>query len=147
MAQMHNTGSQTHVRHLGVHSGKPMGMRGVKRRNTNHREAFTNRIHKVISRIQIRIENFMCSSVRSNQPPHPVRRRKPPQLPFNAPIDGDAMQGYWTVAGATTACNAADDFDKIATFSRTVRLIIGVAAFALGILVGAGVAAWVIPPV
>jgi hypothetical protein len=42
-----------------VHSSKPMGMRGVKRRNTNHRAAFTNRIHKGISRIQIWIENFM----------------------------------------------------------------------------------------
>jgi hypothetical protein len=58
---------------------------------------------------------------------------------------GDAMQGYWTVASATVASNAADDFDKIATFSWTVRLIISVAAFALGILFGAGVAAWVTP--
>jgi hypothetical protein len=60
---------------------------------------------------------------------------------------GDAMQGYWTVAGATVASTAADDYDKIATFNRAVRVTIGVAAFALGALVGAGVAAWVMPPV
>ena len=63
MEQMHNT-AQAVKRTFGirrVYSGKPMGMRGVKRRNTNHREAFTNRIHKGISRIQIRIENFMST--------------------------------------------------------------------------------------
>jgi hypothetical protein len=36
-----------------------MGMRGVKPRNTNHREAFTTRFREGTSRIQIRIENFM----------------------------------------------------------------------------------------
>jgi hypothetical protein len=61
MVQMHNTGPAVKLTFgiCRVHPGKPMGMRGVKRRNTNHREAFTNRIHKAISRIQIRIENFM----------------------------------------------------------------------------------------
>jgi hypothetical protein len=42
-----------------IHSSKPMPMRGVNRLDTNHPEAFTNRIRKGISRIQIRIENFM----------------------------------------------------------------------------------------
>jgi hypothetical protein len=36
-----------------------MGMRGVKRRNTNHWEGFTGLLRKGSSRSQIRIENFM----------------------------------------------------------------------------------------
>lgn len=47
MARMHNTGPIV------------MGMRGVKRHNTNRREAFTGLFRKGSSRIQIRIENFM----------------------------------------------------------------------------------------
>jgi hypothetical protein len=63
MAQMHNTGPAVKLTFgiRRVHSSKPMDMRGVKRRNTNHREAFTIRTHKGISRIQIRIENFMST--------------------------------------------------------------------------------------
>jgi hypothetical protein len=50
MAQMHNTGPAVKL---------TFGICRVKRRNTNHREAFTNRIRKGVSRIQIRIENLM----------------------------------------------------------------------------------------
>ena len=35
------------------------GIRETRRRSTNRRETFTDRIHKGISRIQIRIESFM----------------------------------------------------------------------------------------
>jgi hypothetical protein len=42
-----------------AHSGKPTGMRGMKCHSTNQQEAFMNRIHKGVSRIQIRIESFM----------------------------------------------------------------------------------------
>jgi hypothetical protein len=61
MARMHNTGPAVKLAFgiCRVHSGKRMGMRGAKPRNTNHREAFTDRFHKEFSRIQIRIENFM----------------------------------------------------------------------------------------
>ena len=61
MAQMHNTGPAVTLTFgiCRVHSDKPMGMWGVKPRNTNHRKAFTVRFHKEFSRIQIRIENFM----------------------------------------------------------------------------------------
>jgi hypothetical protein len=31
--------------------------------------------------------------------------------------------------------------------SRSVRVVVGVAVFALGILAGAGIAAWLVPPV
>jgi hypothetical protein len=61
MAQMHNTGLAVKLT-FGIcreHSGKPTGMRGAKHRNTNHREAFTNRLRKEINRIVTRIENFM----------------------------------------------------------------------------------------
>jgi hypothetical protein len=61
MAQVHNTRPAVEFTFgiCRVHSGKLMGMRGVQPRNTNRRETFTDRIHKGISRIQIRIENFM----------------------------------------------------------------------------------------
>jgi hypothetical protein len=61
MAHMHNTGPAVKLTFgiCRVHSSKPMGMLGAKRRNTNHPEAFTIRFHKEISRIQTRIENFM----------------------------------------------------------------------------------------
>jgi hypothetical protein len=39
--------------------GKLTDMGGTRRRNTNHRETFTDPTHKGISRIQIRIESFM----------------------------------------------------------------------------------------
>jgi hypothetical protein len=42
---------------------------------------------------------------------------------------------------------AADDYGKLGTFSWIARVAIGVAVFSLGILVGAAVAAWVVPPV
>jgi hypothetical protein len=61
MAQMHNIGPVAKLT-FGIcrkHSGEPTDMRGAKYRNTNHREAFTNRLHKEINRILIRIENFM----------------------------------------------------------------------------------------
>ena len=50
MAPMNNTGPAVKL---------TFGICRVKRLNTNNREALTNRIHKGISRIQIRIENFM----------------------------------------------------------------------------------------
>jgi hypothetical protein len=61
MAQMHDTGAAVKLTFgiCRVRSGKPTGLRGVKRRNTNHREAFTIRIHKGISRMKIRIGNCM----------------------------------------------------------------------------------------
>jgi hypothetical protein len=68
-------------------------------------------------------------------------------LLFNASIRGVAMQSYRTVAGDTVASSAANGYDGIATFGPAVQVIIGVAAFALGVLVGAHVAAWVIPPI
>jgi hypothetical protein len=43
----------------GIYAFAAACLRGVLRRNTNRREAFTNRIHKGISRIQIRIETCM----------------------------------------------------------------------------------------
>jgi hypothetical protein len=39
--------------------GKFTGIRETRRRNTSRRETFTDRIHKGISHIQIRIESFM----------------------------------------------------------------------------------------
>jgi hypothetical protein len=39
--------------------GKCMGIRETRRRNTNRWEIFTDRTHKGINRIQIRIESFM----------------------------------------------------------------------------------------
>jgi hypothetical protein len=41
----------------------------------------------------------------------------------------------------------ADDDGKLRTFSWAVRIAVVVAVFSLGILVGAAVAAWVVPPV
>jgi hypothetical protein len=41
----------------------------------------------------------------------------------------------------------ADDGGKLRTFSWAVRIAVAVAVFSLGILVGAAVAAWVVPPV
>jgi hypothetical protein len=64
MGQMHNSG-QAVKRTFGIcraHSDKPMGMPRAKRRNTNRREAYTNRIRKGINRIRIRIGNSMCLS-------------------------------------------------------------------------------------
>jgi hypothetical protein len=41
----------------------------------------------------------------------------------------------------------ADDDGELRTFSWTVRIAVAVAVFSLGILVGAAVAAWVVPPI
>jgi hypothetical protein len=41
----------------------------------------------------------------------------------------------------------ADDDGKLRTFSWAVRIAVAVAVFSLGILVGAAVAAWVVPPI
>jgi hypothetical protein len=58
---MHNIGSAVKLTFgiCRIHSSKPMHMRGVKRLVTIHLEAFTIRFPKDVSRIQIRIENFM----------------------------------------------------------------------------------------
>jgi hypothetical protein len=40
----------------------------------------------------------------------------------------------------------ADDDGEHKTFSWTARIAIAVAVFSLGMLVGAAVAAWVVPP-
>jgi hypothetical protein len=39
--------------------GRFSGIRETRRRSTNRPETFTDRIHKGISRIQIRIESFL----------------------------------------------------------------------------------------
>ena len=44
---------------LRLQLGKCTGIRETRRRNTNRLETFTDRIHKGVSRIQIRIESFM----------------------------------------------------------------------------------------
>jgi hypothetical protein len=41
----------------------------------------------------------------------------------------------------------ADDDGKIRTFGPPARIAVGVAVFSLGILVGAAVAGWVVPPI
>jgi hypothetical protein len=40
-----------------------------------------------------------------------------------------------------------DDDGKLKTFGRPSRIAVAVAVFSLGILVGAAVAAWVVPPI
>jgi hypothetical protein len=61
MVQMHNTGQAVKLTFgiCRVHSDNPLNLRGVKRDNTSRREGYTNRIRRGISRIQIRIANFM----------------------------------------------------------------------------------------
>jgi hypothetical protein len=41
----------------------------------------------------------------------------------------------------------ADDDGKLRTCSWAVRMAVAVVVFSLGILVGAAVAAWVVPPI
>jgi hypothetical protein len=41
---------------------------------------------------------------------------------------------------------ATDDDHPPATLSRTAKLTIGLAVFALGVLAGVAIAAWVMPP-
>jgi hypothetical protein len=50
---------------------------------------------------------------------------------------------YW--AAMVERPPAADDDDR-PTLSRTAKLIIGGSVFTLGVLAGAAVAAWVMPP-
>jgi hypothetical protein len=40
----------------------------------------------------------------------------------------------------------ADDDGKFRTFSWAVRIAVAIAVFSLGILAGAALAAWVVPP-
>jgi hypothetical protein len=58
MGQMHNTGQAVNRTFdiCRVHSGKRMGMPPARRRSSNRREVFTNRIRKEANHTQIRIE-------------------------------------------------------------------------------------------
>jgi hypothetical protein len=42
---------------------------------------------------------------------------------------------------------ADDDDGKLRTFSWAVRIAVAIAVFSLGILAGAALAAWVVPPI
>jgi hypothetical protein len=53
--------------------------------------------------------------------------------------------GYGPLVRRPTA--TVDDHGKLETFSWSARVIIGAAVFALGVLAGAGIAAWLVPPV
>jgi hypothetical protein len=61
MARMHDSEPTVKLtfRIFRLQLGKCTGMRETRHRNTDRRETFTDRIHKGINRIQIRIESFM----------------------------------------------------------------------------------------
>jgi hypothetical protein len=59
------------------------------------------------------------------------------------PFPGTPWEPCWTVAGMVVRDNAEN---RPASVGGPARVVIGAAVFLLGMLVGAAIAAWVVPP-